>query len=447
MWLTPNRLRSRSAETRRALSGVGYGVVLTLGAMVIGGCAPVPGIPTPSVASARPSETAKAPAQAAVSPTSPAATATSRPTVSADAAAFPDPGAFTWSPVASGLDSPVDIQFTNDGTSRMFVIEQPGRIRIYQDDQMLPTPFLDIRDRVNSQGNEQGLLGLAFHPRYAENGFFYVCYTDNLKHNVITRFRVSADPNEADAASESILISVDDPFPNHNGGVLSFGPDGYLYAGLGDGGSADDPFGNGQNTNTLLGKVLRVDVDHGAPYGIPADNPFVHGEGRPEIWAYGLRNPWRLSFDKVTGDLYIGDVGQDTWEEVDFLPRGAPGGVNFGWNYREANHPFRGQPPATLHLTYPVAEYSHAEGGCSVTGGYVYRGGLPQWNGIYLYGDYCSGKIWGLLHEPGAAYDSGWKSALLFETGANITTFGQDLRGEVYFANRSGTIYRLTSAP
>jgi glucose/arabinose dehydrogenase len=190
-----------------------------------------------------------------------------------------------------------------------------------------------------------------------------------------------------------------------------------------------------------------MDVDHGDPYAVPADNPFVHGEGRPEIWAYGLRNPWRLSFDKDTGDVYIADVGQDAWEEVDFLPAGASGGTDFGWNYREASHIFKGNPPATVHLTNPVAEYSHADGGCSVTGGYVYRGQMPEWNGIYLYGDYCSGKIWGLLHEAGAANDKGWESALLFETGANITTFGQDPGGEVYFADRRATIYRLEKAP
>lgn len=329
----------------------------------------------------------------------------------------------------------------------MFVLEQPGRIRIVENGKLLAAPFLDISDRVESGGNEQGLLGLAFHPSFAQSGAFFVNYTDRQHHDVIARFRVSADPNRADAASEVVLVSVDDPFPNHNGGVLAFGPDGFLYAGFGDGGGADDILGSGQNTNTLLGKILRLDVDHGDPYAVPASNPFARSGGRGEIWAYGLRNPWRLSFDRATGDLYIGDVGQDTWEEVDFLAAGSAGGTNFGWNYREGSHHFAGDPPATLHLTYPVAEYSHAEGGCSVTGGYVYRGQLPDWQGIYLYGDYCSGKIWGLLRVlPGNSAES-WKSQLLFNTFASITTFGQDFAGEVYFADRGGAIFRLQGTP
>jgi glucose/arabinose dehydrogenase len=356
---------------------------------------------------------------------------------------FPDPTAFEWVPIASGLASPVDIQFANHDSGRMFLVEQAGRIRIVENGQLLARPFLDIRDRVNSTGNEQGLLGLAFDPNYATTGWLFVNYTDTQNHDVIARFHVSADGDLADAASESILVSVDDPFPNHNGGVLTFGPDGYLYAGLGDGGGANDPLGNGQNTNTLLGKILRLDVDQGSPYTIPSDNPFAQGGGRAEIWAYGLRNPWRLSFDKATGDLYIGDVGQDSWEEVDFLPVGSVGGIDFGWNYREGSHPFAGNPPASLHLTYPVAEYSHDQGNCSITGGFVYRGKMPQWQGVYLYGDYCSGKIWGLLHTPDANSGMPWQSKMLFETGENITSFGQDPIGEVYFADRAGTVYCL----
>jgi glucose/arabinose dehydrogenase len=329
----------------------------------------------------------------------------------------------------------------------MFVVEQPGRIRIVSTTGLARAPFLDITDRVNSRGNEQGLLGLAFHPRFADNGLFFVNYTDRGDHNVIARFQVSADPALADAATETIMVSVDDPFGNHNGGVLAFGPEGYLYAGLGDGGSANDPFGNGQNTSSLLGKILRLDVDAAEPYGIPGDNPFSSGGGSPEVWAYGLRNPWRLSFDSATGDLFIGDVGQGAWEEVDYLQVGTPGGVNFGWDYREGTHAFEGSPPQGLQLSDPIAEYSHNEGGCSITGGYVYRGSMPEWTGIYLYGDYCTGYMWGLLRSAGQVSGPDWQSLLLFETGANITTFGQDGDGEVYLADRGGGIYRLQRTP
>ncbi len=395
----------------------------------------VPPQPTP------PGETAATASTGAPDP--PAETIPPAPTVTftplpADAGAFPDSTLYRWIPVVSGLDSPVDIQFPNDGTGRMFILEQVGRIRIVENGQQLPTPFLDIRDRVNSTGNEMGLLGLAFDPHFDQNGTFYINYTGSQAATFISRFQVTSDPNRADPGSEKNLLHVAQPFPNHKGGVLTFGPDGYLYAGLGDGGSADDPFGNGQNTGTLLGKLLRIDVHNGDPYAIPPDNPFVNGGGKPEIWAYGLRNPWRIAFDRATGDLYIADVGQDTWEEVDFLPAGSPGGTDFGWNYREGNHPFRGSPPATLHLTYPVAEYSHDEGGCSVTGGYVYRGAMPEWRGVYLYGDFCSGILWGLIHSG-----DGFQHQVLFDSTANITTFGQDPSGEVYLASRGGTIYRL----
>jgi glucose/arabinose dehydrogenase len=264
---------------------------------------------------------------------------------------------------------------------------------------------------------------------------------------VIARFRVSADPGLADPTSETILIREDDPFPNHNGGALAFGPDGYLYAGLGDGGGANDVLGNAQNTSTLLGTILRLDIDGGEPYAIPADNPFVQGGGRPEIWAYGLRNPWRLSFDTATGDLYIGDVGQGSWEEIDFLQTGSPGGINFGWNYREGAHGFAGIPPVGAKLVDPIAEYGHDAGDCSVTGGYVYRGRMPEWTGIYLYGDYCSGRIWGLLGQNAAGAGALREARLLFETGARITTFGQDPGGEVYLADRAGGIYRLEPQP
>ncbi len=357
----------------------------------------------------------------------------------ANANSFPNPDAYHWSPVVSGLELPVDIQFPDDGSGRMFVLEKAGRIRIVQNGQLLAAPFLDITDRVGSNSSERGLLGLAFHPHYKENGLFYVNYTDKQGNTVIARFQASADPNLADPASEKVLLHVQQPFPNHNGGETVFGPDGYLYLGLGDGGSQGDPYGNGQNTNVLLGKILRINVDHGDPYAIPPDNPFVHGGGRPEIWAYGLRNPWRFSFDMATGNLYIGDVGQDTWEEVDVVSSHSAG-LNFGWNYYEGLHPYTGQPPAGLHLTMPVTNYSHAEGGCAITGGYVYRGSMAEWQGIYLYGDYCSGKIWGLIHTG-----QGWQSQLLFESRVNLSSFGQDRAGEIYLAGYNvGTVYRLS---
>ena len=342
---------------------------------------------------------------------------------------FPDPGAFTWQMILDGLQRPVDLQ--PDGSGRLFVIEKPGRIRILENDQLVDAPFLDITDRVGSGGNEQGLLGLAFHPQYAQNGRFFVNYTDKSGKDTIARFQVSSDPNVADPNSEVKLLSIDDPFPNHNGGVLAFGPDGYLYAGLGDGGSAGDPFGNGQNTKALLGKILRLDVDSAEPYAVPADNPFGN-----EVWAYGLRNPWRFSFDKSTGDLYIGDVGQNAWEEIDFLPAGSPGGTNFGWNFREGAHDYKGGGPAGM--LDPVAEYSHQEGGCSVTGGYVYRGSMSEWNGIYLYADYCSGLMWGLINSNGT-----WQSQPLFDLDVTITSFGQDTAGELYILSDSGGVFRL----
>jgi glucose/arabinose dehydrogenase len=318
-----------------------------------------------------------------------------------------------------------------NGSGRLFVLEKAGRIRIIENGQLRETPFLDITDRVGSNGNEQGLLGLAFHPNYQENGHFFVNYTDTRGDTVIARFQVSNDPNVADPNSETPLFGYDQPFPNHNGGVMVFGPDGYLYIGSGDGGGAGDPFGNAQNTETMLGKILRVDVDSAEPVAVPPDNPFGN-----EVWAYGLRNPWRISFDRVTEDLYIGDVGQGEWEEIDFLPAGSPGGANFGWDHREGAHDYEGGGPEGM--LEPIAEYGHPEGGCSVTGGYVYRGSIPEWNGIYLYGDYCTGMIWGLLQ-----IDGGWQNQLLFDLDVTITSFGQDEAGELYLLSDTGEIFRL----
>jgi len=336
----------------------------------------------------------------------------------------------------------VELQNAGDGSGRLFIVEKRGRILILQNDQLLPQPFLDIENEVGSQHTEQGLLGLAFHPMYAENGLLFVNYTDANGNTVIARFHVSADdPNLADPASEVDLLHISQPYTNHNGGGLAFGPDGYLYIGLGDGGSGGDPFRNGQNLQTLLGKLLRIGVDSGEAYTIPPDNPFVGGAGLAEIWAYGLRNPWRFSFDRLTGNLYIGDVGQDAWEEVDFIPAGTPGGMNFGWSHYEGMHPYQDQPPASAIFTGPVAEYSHGDG-CSITGGYVYRGTeLPEWQGVYFYGDYCSGSVWGLIQTG----QNAWQSKVLFSTGARITTFGVDETGELYLADyATGALLRLT---
>jgi len=351
-----------------------------------------------------------------------------------DALTFPNPDNYIWETVVSGLERPVDLQHASDGTGRVFIIEKVGHIHIVQDGQLIDAPYLNITDRVGSRGNEQGLLGLAFHPNYAENGLFFVNYTDNSGDTVISRFRVTGDPNVADPSSETILLRVGQPYGNHNGGVLAFGQDGYLYAGLGDGGSAGDPQGNGQRLDTLLGKILRLDVDSAEPYAIPSDNPFGN-----EIWAYGLRNPWRMSFDSQTGDLYVGDVGQGAWEEINFVLAGTPGGINFGWKYFEGTHKYEGAPPQDTQFEPPIAEYDHGQG-CSVTGGYVYRGEIPEWNGIYFYGDYCTGNVWGLIRS-----DEGWQNQVLFSGVGRITSFGQDESGEVYLVLDSGQVLRLAS--
>lgn len=368
--------------------------------------------------------------------------ATSTPTISLFLSGFPDPAAYQWEPVVSGLDQAVDIQNAGDGTGRLFIVQKPGSILILQNNQLISQPFLDIVSEVKSRGVEQGLLGLAFHPHYAQNGIFFVDYIDLNGNSVVARFHTSTDdPNRADLASEVDIFHINQPYANHNGGGLAFGPDGYLYIGSGDGGSEGDPNRTGQNLQTQLGKLLRINVDTGDTAGIPPDNPFIGREGLPEIWAYGLRNPWRFSFDQLTGNLYIGDVGQDAWEEVDFVPAGSKGGMNFGWSYYEGTHPYQDQPPADATFTMPVTEYPHTNG-CAVTGGYVYRGtALPEWQGIYLFGDYCSGIIWGLIQTSQGI----WQSKILFTTSARITTFGVDEAGEIYLSDyATGTILRLT---
>ena len=355
---------------------------------------------------------------------------------------------FTVEQVATGLTRPVAITHAGDGTNRLFITLQDGEIVIFDGNNILPVPFLDIDSRVSEiffLGSERGLLSVAFHPDYKNNGFFYVNYTNNNGDTVIARYRVSSDPNIADPNSADILLNISQPFGNHNGGQLQFGPDGYLYIGMGDGGDAGDPFNHGQNLITLLGKMLRIDVDSGFPYAIPSDNPFVGVSGaQDEIWAYGLRNPWRFSFDRVTGDLFIADVGQNSWEWVNFQSASSTGGENYGWRLMEGSNCFN--PSSNCNdgsLTLPILEYSHGLG-CSITGGYRYRGTMiPLLFATYLYADYCSGRILGATEIS----DNVWTTTELMDTDFAISAFGEDEFGELYFANYAsrggGTIFRL----
>jgi len=361
---------------------------------------------------------------------------------------LPDPNTASWQTLTENLARPIGIASPDDGSGRLFILEQEGTIRIFSNGELLANPFLDIRDRVGATSSERGLLGLAFHPDYARNGFFYVNYTDLQGDTVIARFQVSgSEANAADPGSELQMLNFDQPYANHNGGGVQFGPDGYLYISLGDGGSGGDPLGNGQSNETLLGKILRIDVDTDSSqsYTIPAGNPFVDGGGRPEIWASGLRNAWRFSFDRLTGDLYIADVGQDQWEEIDFLPAGSPGGANFGWNIKEGTHNFQGSDPGGL--IDPIFEYDHSQG-CSVTGGVVYRGALlPEWHGVYLFSDFCSGNLWGLIRTPDSALSGDWQNSLLYNGLGSITAFGEDQDGEVYALAYDGRLLKLTPNP
>jgi glucose/arabinose dehydrogenase len=345
-------------------------------------------------------------------------------------------------PVATGLDAPLYLT-QPPGDARLFIVEKGGRIKILKDGAVLPTPFLDLSGSV-STGSEQGLLSLVFHPSYATNGFFYVDYTDTNGDTHVTRYTVSANPDVADPASAKTILFVAQPFANHNGGLLLFGPDGKLYIGLGDGGSGGDPQGNGQNLNTLLGKILRIDVDTGDPYAIPADNPFAnHAGARGEIWAYGLRNPWRFSFDLTANRVYIADVGQSAWEEVDVAPL-AQGGQNYGWNVMEGMHCYNASTCNQSGLTLPVAEYSHSDG-CSITGGYVYRGSIiPGIVGQYFYSDYCSGFLRSFTYD-----DSSAQNQKTWDVGdlGNVLSFGQDNAGELYVLSASGTVYQIAAKP
>jgi glucose/arabinose dehydrogenase len=349
--------------------------------------------------------------------------------------------------VAGGLEAPTDLQSAPGDRSRLFVVEQGGRIRVIRDGALLGDAFLDIRNRVSS-GAERGLLGLAFHPRYAENGRFFVNYTNLAGDTRVAEYRRSANADAADPASERVLIAEQQPFPNHNGGGLAFGNDGRLYIGLGDGGSAGDPLNNGQNLFTRLGKILRIDVDAGTPYALPADNPFAPQPGlAKEVWAFGLRNPWRISFDRATGDLYIGDVGQDRREEIDVGLASRGGGENYGWRITEGT--LCHNPTAncgTAGLTPPATEYDHTLG-CAVAGGYVYRGcRLPGYQGTYFYGDFCTSMIRSFRLVNGLAADQrDWSSSLSRGVGA-ISAFGIDADGELYIVDHDGRILKIVPA-
>jgi glucose/arabinose dehydrogenase len=345
---------------------------------------------------------------------------------------------------ARGFDQPLDVQSAPGDRTRVFVVEQTGRIRIVRGGSLLATPFLNIASRVRS-GGEQGLLGLAFHPRYGENGRFFVNYTDTAGDTHISEFRATPPASDtADPASERELLFVRQPFANHNGGGLTFGPDGMLYIGLGDGGSAGDPMGNGQSLGAPLGKLLRIDVDRGSPFAVPPDNPFVSTPGAfAPVWAYGLRNPWRFAFDRATGELFIADVGQNAVEEVDVAPAGR-GGQNYGWNVMEGSRCFRPASGCNMAgLTLPLVEYNHNEG-CSITGGVVYRGcRLPGYLGTYFYGDFCTAFIRSFRMQNGAVVDRRDWTAPLGRGVNSITSFGVDAEGEVYIVDQDGEVYKI----
>jgi glucose/arabinose dehydrogenase len=395
--------------------------------------------------------TASSPTPIVPSPTS---SPTTGPVLATPTGPSPDKSSFKLTRIAAGLQDPLYATGAGDGSGRVFIVEQIGRIRIVKDGALLSTPFLDIRSLVALSGSERGLLSVAFDPQFKTNGVFFVDYTRASKvaadvgDTVIARY--TAAPPSADVADRSsaqVLLTINQPQSNHNGGLVKFGPDGMLYIGMGDGGSGGDvgpghaPQGNGQSLTTLLGKVLRIQVGATGPYTVPAGNPSLGAGARPEIWAYGVRNPWRFSFDRATGDLYIGDVGQNSWEEIDFQAAGAKGGANYGWPLWEGAHRYRAGAAAAGD-TKPIAEYSHAGSQCSVTGGYVYRGAkIPALSGYYLFGDYCSGKMWTLVRFGGA-----WRMSALRDTSLAISSFGEDDDGELYLVDHNGSVFRFDPA-
>jgi glucose/arabinose dehydrogenase len=425
-------MTTRIARPGRVLAAV------IIAAFAVAAC----GEATPTPSGATPPLVTPVPTPSATPQATPAATAT--PAILTPA---PEVERIALEPVADGLQSPLFAGHAGDGSGRLFVLEQPGRIRVIRDGRLLEEPYLDLSRRIAS-GGERGLLGLAFSPAFATDGRLYVNYTDRDGNTVVSEI-VAPDPaaDRADPASERVLLVIDQPYPNHNGGALAMGADGLLWIATGDGGSGGDPLGAGQRLDTLLGKLLRIDPRPagGAPYGIPADNPFVgRSDARAEIWAYGLRNPWRFSFDRQTGDLWVADVGQNAFEEVNRWPAGSPAGPNFGWNTMEASACFDpAEGCSTEGLVLPVDEYGH-DLGCSVTGGYVYRGeAIPGLAGTYLFADFCSGTIWGL----DAAADAP-AARVLLESGVSVASFGEDEAGELYVVDLAGgRVLRVVAAP
>ena len=350
--------------------------------------------------------------------------------------------------IASGLKRPLYVTHAGDGSNRLFVVEKVGKIWIIEKGEQQAQPFLDVSSLITPEARrrlpEQGLLGLAFHPDYQTSGQFYINYIDHNNGTVVSRYQVSPDnPNLADASSGQIIFRHVQPSRAHNGGHMAFGPDGYLYISLGDGQRPGDLLGFGQNTLVLLGSILRIDVDGGLPYAIPADNPFAgDARGLDEIWAYGLRNVWRFSFDRYSGDMYLADVGDSQWEEVNFQPADSRGGENYGWNVREGSHPFSDLRLYTgqfANYVAPFAEYSHALG-CAVVGGYVYRGAaLADLQAVYLFGDYCSGRVWASWRDSQLQ----WHTSEFLDVGFQISSFGEDEQGELYIVDYGGLVYRL----
>jgi glucose/arabinose dehydrogenase len=355
-------------------------------------------------------------------------------------------------PIVDTFTQPIFLTHAGDSSGRLFVATKPGQVNIVKDGQRIPQPFLDIQGRISANNYEQGLLGLAFHPNYASNGLFYLNYSaPETGNTIIAERKVSAtDPNRADPDYERLIIEIKQPYTNHNGGMIAFGPDGYLYIGMGDGGSAGDPTGQAQNLRSLLGKILRINVDaqaNGKAYAIPADNPFVgQSNAAPEIWSYGWRNPWRFSFDRLTGDKFFGDVGQNAFEEVHYEAANAPAGLNYGWNRMEGLHcyPNSGQTNCNADgkFVLPVIEYGR-DFGLSVVGGYVYRGQqFPDMQGVYFYADFGQSRIWALRKTA----DGLWENAELTQAGFPISSFGEDEAGELYLVDFAGGIYKLIQA-
>ncbi len=429
-------------------------ILLLLLALLLAACSggqasptPVPVEPLVPTATVTPTTEPDATAPLQPAATEPPAT-TSTATPAPEPTATPVPRVF---PPQVKLEPfttlPAEITYlahAGDGSGRLFLVSKVGRIWVVENGDIRRTPFLDITDRVDAAQSERGLLSVAFDPDFAANGEFYVNYSSKKGDGdtVVARFRAE-DRQTADSASEVEILRINQPAANHNGGQLQFGPDGYLYIGMGDGGAAGDPWDNAENLQALLGKMLRIKVSGEETYAIPATNPFLGREdAHPEIWAYGVRNPWRFSFDRATGDLYIADVGQNQWEEIDFQPADSAGGEHYGWNTLEGNHCY--DPPENCDASGkvpPVWEYPHPEG-CSITGGYVYRGQqFPQMQGIYFYADFCSGRIYALHRDE----NGDWQSRPVLDTGLNIASFGEDEGGELYVLDLGGAVFHLVA--